>query len=135
MGVLNPSYLRGFDVSTRSTDGTSGTKIDKEIAHTYGDSQLVPGVLTVLMVLKVISYIGKYQLHWPLSLICSAFFAHPCRNQRIQDSCQCVVFAWLIRGAFTCHLNVRLLSRNFSSADVGPVSKFTITAWPGINSE
>ena len=71
MAVLNPSYLRGFDVSTRSTDSTSGTKVDKEIAHTYGDSHLVPGVLRVLTVRKVLSYIGKYQLHWslyPLSL-------------------------------------------------------------------
>ena len=93
MGVLNPSYLRGFDISTRSTDGTSGTIVDKEIVHPYGGSQLVPGVLTVLMVLKVMGYIGKYQLHWSLSLKFPAFFAHPCRNQRIQDSCQCIVFA------------------------------------------
>ena len=52
MGVLNPSYLRGFDVSTRSTDGTDGTETEKQIFHTYGDLQLVPRVLTVLTVLK-----------------------------------------------------------------------------------
>ena len=96
MGVLNPSYLRGFDVSTRSTDGTSGTKVDKEIAHTYGDSQLVPGVLTVLMVLKVMSYMGKYQLHWtPFSnmfrFLCASMqeSAHPrlmsVRSVRVVD--------------------------------------------------
>ena len=63
MAVLNPSYLRGFDVSTRSTDGTNGTKRDEEIVHTYGDLQSVPGVLTVLTVLKVMNYCGNYQLH------------------------------------------------------------------------
>ena len=63
MGVLNPSYLRGFDVSTRSTDGTEGTKVDQTIHHTYGDLHLVPGVLPVLTVLKVVNYCGNYQLH------------------------------------------------------------------------
>ena len=59
MAVLNPTYLWGFDISTRITDGTSGTKLDKKILPTYGDLQLVPGVLTVLTVLKVDIIIGK----------------------------------------------------------------------------
>ena len=52
MVVLNPSYLWWFDVSTRSTGGTNGTKLDRETCHIYGDSHLVPGVLRVLTVLK-----------------------------------------------------------------------------------
>ena len=78
MAVLNPTYLWGFRVSTRSTDSTGGTNLDTQMLHTYGDLQLVPGVLRVLTGLKLYHFIGKSQSYWFVSSHSAGFL---CRTE------------------------------------------------------
>ena len=78
MAVLNPTYLWGFHVSTRSTDSIGGTNLDTQMLHTYGDLQLVPGVLRVLTGLNLDHLIGKSQSYWFVSSHSAAFL---CRTE------------------------------------------------------